>query len=91
MPHASSCPPKAGVSAPPDCSGDLPFEAALAELEGLLARLERGEMELEASIEAYQRGMLLLKHCQRLLSLAKDRVKVVEEGVARDFSPEEAE
>lgn len=64
------------------------FEAALAELEGLVASLEAGQLPLEASIAAYRRGSDLLRHCQGVLSDAEQQVKVLEDGMLRDFEPE---
>jgi exodeoxyribonuclease VII small subunit len=43
---------------------DMKFETALAELEDIVASMEGGKLELEASIAAYKRGMELMKHCQ---------------------------
>ncbi|MEO1019878.1 MAG: exodeoxyribonuclease VII small subunit [Pseudomonadota bacterium] len=52
----------------------MSFEEALAELEGIVQRLERGQLELEASIDAYERGTLLKKHCAERLRQARLRV-----------------
>ena len=46
----------------------LPFEKALQELETIVQRLERGNVELEESIAIYERGEALKKHCETLLS-----------------------
>ncbi|MCA3131066.1 MAG: exodeoxyribonuclease VII small subunit [Betaproteobacteria bacterium] len=66
----------------------LSFEAALAELENLVASLETGQLPLEASITAYRRGADLLRHCQGVLSDAEQQVKVLEDGVLRDLDPD---
>lgn len=52
----------------------MSFEEAMAELEGIVQRLERGQLELEASIDAYERGTLLKKHCAERLRQARLRV-----------------
>ena len=59
---------------------DLSFEKALAELETIVARLERGDIALEESIAAYERGEALKAHCARLLSAAESRVDKIRLG-----------
>lgn len=53
---------------------DLSFEKALKELEGIVGRLERGDVELEESIVIYERGEALREHCDRLLRQAEAKV-----------------
>jgi exodeoxyribonuclease VII small subunit len=55
----------------------LSFEKALAELETIVAKLERGDVPLEESIAAYERGEALKAHCNRLLSAAEARVEKI--------------
>ncbi len=50
------------------------FEAALGELEDIVARLERGDAPLEESIDIYERGALLKKHCEDKLKSAQLKV-----------------
>jgi exodeoxyribonuclease VII small subunit len=52
----------------------LPFEKALAELEEIVRRLERGDVPLEDSIAIYERGEALKKRCEELLKQAEARV-----------------
>jgi len=54
------------------------YEAALAELERLVADLEGGKLELEASLAAYQRGSALLRFCQAQLAGAEQQVRMLE-------------
>ncbi len=54
---------------------DMSFEVALKELEGIVGRLERGDVELEESITIYERGEALKNHCDRLLKQAEARVE----------------
>lgn len=61
----------------------LKFEAALAELEKLVASMEGGQLPLEESLAAYKRGVDLLQHCQRQLADAEERVRVLDNGVLR--------
>ncbi|MDR3324251.1 MAG: exodeoxyribonuclease VII small subunit [Zoogloeaceae bacterium] len=70
--------------------GDLKFETALLELETLLQVMEGGKLELEASIDAYQRGMALLAHCRGQLAAAEQKIQIMEAGQAKDWNPEEA-
>lgn len=53
----------------------LPFEAALAELEGIVKQLEGGRVPLEDSIVIYERGELLKRHCEALLKRAESRIE----------------
>ena len=53
----------------------MSFEEALAELETLVQRLERGQLDLDASIAAYERGTLLRQHCADKLRQAQLRVE----------------
>jgi len=53
----------------------MSFETALRELEGIVGRLERGDVELEESITIYERGEALKEHCDRLLKQAEAKVE----------------
>jgi exodeoxyribonuclease VII small subunit len=55
----------------------LPFEKALAELEVIVQKLERGDVALDESIAAYERGEALKAHCQKLLAAAEARVEKI--------------
>lgn len=63
---------------------DMKFETALAELEAIVASMEGGQLELEASIAAYRRGMELMKHCQAQLTDAEEQIRVLENGELRE-------
>ena len=56
---------------------EMSFEAALAELENIVTSLERGEIALEQSIEIYERGEALKKHCEAQLKAAEKRVEKI--------------
>ncbi|MDB5589660.1 exodeoxyribonuclease VII small subunit [Enterovirga sp.] len=60
--------------------GSLPFEAALAELEGIVKQLEGGRVPLEDSIAIYERGELLKRHCEALLKRAEARIERITLG-----------
>ncbi len=61
------------------------LETALAELEKIVSSMEEGELPLERSLAAYKRGAELLKYCQAALQDAQQQVKVLENGILRDF------
>jgi exodeoxyribonuclease VII small subunit len=62
------------------------FEAALAELEALVAQMESGELPLAESLAAYKRGAERLAHCQAALKDAQQQVEVLERGVLQPFA-----
>jgi exodeoxyribonuclease VII small subunit len=56
---------------------NLSFEAALAELEDIVSRLEQGEVDLEDSIALYERGNALKAHCEKKLKGAEARLEKI--------------
>jgi exodeoxyribonuclease VII small subunit len=59
----------------------LDFEKALAELEALVARMEKGDLPLEQALESFERGIELTRLCQSALKDAEQKVQVL---VSRD-------
>jgi exodeoxyribonuclease VII small subunit len=55
----------------------MSFEQALKELEAIVERLEKGNVELEASILIYERGEALKAHCDALLRKAEAKVEKI--------------
>jgi len=55
------------------------FEAALEELEQLVERMETGELSLEESLKAFERGVVLTRDCQKALKDAELRVQALTE------------
>jgi exodeoxyribonuclease VII small subunit len=55
----------------------LPFEKALAELESIVQKLERGDVPLEESVAIYERGEALKRRCEELLRQAEARVEKI--------------
>jgi exodeoxyribonuclease VII small subunit len=53
------------------------FEQAFAELESIVAQMESGQMPLEASLAAYQRGNALLQSCQKSLADVEQQVQIL--------------
>lgn len=59
---------------------DMSFEAALARLEEIVRLLERGEAPLDQSIELYQEGDRLKRHCEARLRAAQSRIEQIAFG-----------
>jgi exodeoxyribonuclease VII small subunit len=55
------------------------FEAAIAELEGIVKKLEEGDLPLEKSLELYERGVQLSRFCHSRLEEAERRIEVLDE------------
>ena len=53
------------------------FEQALAELETLVERLERGDLPLDEALKLFERGVSLTRHCQSSLQSAQQRVEIL--------------
>lgn len=62
------------------------FEAALAELEQVVADMESGKLPLEESLAAYQRGAELLQQCRSRLEDAQQQVRILEDGTLKNFA-----
>ena len=68
------------------------FEAALAELETLVTQMESGELSLDESLKAFERGVSLARQCQIELKQAEQRVQVLTaEGELEDFDQIDSE
>jgi len=69
------------------------FEAALAELESLVERLERGDLPLDEALKTFERGVELTRHCQSSLKSAQQKVEILlKRGsgtVVEPFKPED--
>jgi exodeoxyribonuclease VII small subunit len=63
--------PKAEMAAKPD------FETAMRDLEELVARLEQGDLPLEESLAAFERGVMLTRTCQAALKEAEQKVEIL--------------
>jgi exodeoxyribonuclease VII small subunit len=55
----------------------MSFEAALAELETIVGKLESGQAPLQESIALYERGEALKTHCESLLRAAEARIEKI--------------
>ena len=64
------------------------FEAAIAELESIVKKLEEGDLPLEKSLELYERGVQLSRFCHSRLEEAERRIEIVNErGELRPAPP----
>lgn len=73
---------------------EMSFEAALAELEGIVNKLESGKVDLEESIGIYERGEKLKARCEALLKEAEARIEKITikpDGTAGGTEPLEVE
>ena len=66
------------------------FEAALAEIERIVAEMEEGQLSLEHSLAAYKRGAELLHYCQAQLQDAQQQVKILEAGTLKNFNGDDS-
>jgi exodeoxyribonuclease VII small subunit len=86
--------PKASAQSDPvddNASSELlpeTYEAALTELEQLVAQLESGTMPLEQLLSGYQRGARLLQLCRDKLQAVEDQIKVLDQGVLKPWNPQ---
>jgi exodeoxyribonuclease VII small subunit len=65
------------------------FEAAMQELDQLVAQMEAGELSLEASVTAYKRGSELVKFCAGQLDKVDSQIKVLEGGLLKPFATDD--
>jgi exodeoxyribonuclease VII small subunit len=59
---------------------EMTFEDAMKELEGVVAKLERGDVALDASIALYERGAALRARCEKKLAEAEEKVAKITLG-----------
>ena len=80
--------PKATKQETPD------FETAMRDLEDLVARLEQGDLPLEESLAAFERGVMLTRTCQTALKEAEQKVEILlkksGEPALEDFAADES-
>jgi exodeoxyribonuclease VII small subunit len=71
----------------------LTFEQAINQLKGIVDQIEQGEIPLQDSLEQYEKGMALIKHCRDILQKAEKRIEKIskEEPPESEKEPEDAE
>jgi exodeoxyribonuclease VII small subunit len=53
------------------------LEESLAEITQLIDKMEHGDLTLEQSLEQFERGITLIKHCQKTLTEAEQKVQIL--------------
>ena len=61
----------------PKKQADFNFEKALQELEGLVEKMETGNLSLEESLKYFERGVSLTRNCQKALAEAEQKVQIL--------------
>lgn len=75
MPKASDLLSPPDAAAEPQGDAVAQFEEAMAELEDIVGRMERGDLKLEESLQLFERGMSLTRQCRVSLDTAELKVK----------------
>ena len=60
-----------------ETKNEIDFEKALAELEQLVETMEKGELTLEESLKHFERGVTLTRACQKALTEAEQKVRIL--------------
>ena len=72
---------------------NLTFEQAITELKAIVEKIEAGQIPLQDSIQQYEKGMALIKHCRDILQNAEKRIEKIskEEPPEPEKEPENSE
>ena len=65
---------------PKDSIEKLNFEQAIKELTAIVGKIEQGQIPLQDSLEQYEKGMALIKHCREILQKAEKRIEKISES-----------
>jgi len=57
--------------------GKMSFEEAIRELTDIVGKIEQGKIPLQDSLEQYEKGMALIKHCKGILEKAEKRIEKI--------------
>lgn len=67
---------------------ELSFEESIKELTNIVGKIEQGQIPLQDSLQQYERGMALIKHCRTILNKAEKRIeKITREEASEDEIP----
>ncbi|MBN2590378.1 MAG: exodeoxyribonuclease VII small subunit [Sedimentisphaerales bacterium] len=58
------------------------FEDSIRELTNIVGKIEQGQIPLQDSIEQYEKGMTLIKHCREILVKAEKRIEMISQTEA---------
>ncbi len=75
-----------GTAAADDIEVPARYEDAVAELEGLVQRLESGQMSLDETLGAYARGAALLRSCRERLHAVEQQIQVLDGGELKPYA-----
>ncbi|MCF7974583.1 MAG: exodeoxyribonuclease VII small subunit [Phycisphaerae bacterium] len=67
----------------------LNFEQAITELTTIVEKIEQGEVPLQDSLDQYEKGMILIKHCRTLLHDAEARIEVISKQDDEEAGPDD--
>ena len=67
------------------------FEQAIKELTEIVGKIETGQIPLQESIEQYEKGMTLIKHCREILMKAEKRIEKISESSTKKTKGSEIE
>jgi exodeoxyribonuclease VII small subunit len=62
----------------------LTFEQAIKQLTDIVGKIEQGKIPLQDSLEQYEKGMALIKHCKGILEKAEKRIEKISEEKTED-------
>jgi len=65
----------------------LSFEDAIKELTNIVGKIEQGQIPLQDSLQQYERGMTLIKHCRTILQKAEKRIEKIATADQNDQAP----
>ena len=65
---------------PKDSIEKLNFEQAIKELTTIVGKIEQGQIPLQDSLDQYEKGMALIKHCREILQKAEKRIEKISES-----------
>lgn len=84
-------PRKSSKSEPADADtlAELSFEDAITELEDIVERMEQGDLSLQDSLQAYQRGAALVTRCRGALDSVSQQIKVLEDNLLKPLDTDE--
>ncbi len=68
--------------------GELGFEEAINKLTDIVGKIEQGQIPLQDSLQQYERGMALIKHCRQILQKAEKRIEKISESEDRSQKTE---
>ena len=68
---------------------DISFEQAIEDLTGIVNKIETGQVSLAESLEQYEKGMAMIKHCRGILLDAEKRIEQIAENQEQEETDED--